>query len=173
MIQTERLLLRPWRDEDREPFAAMNADPRVMEYFLSTLSKDESDAIVDRQMKSQEENGFCMFAAETNGEFIGFIGLQTVSFDTGYPPADEIGWRLAPHAWGKGYATEGAKACLDFAWNELQRERIVSFTAVQNRRSRNVMEKIGMHEVGFFGHPRVPVDHPIHQHVLYEINRDA
>jgi RimJ/RimL family protein N-acetyltransferase len=159
MIETPRLILRPWRDADRDPFARMNADPRVMEFFPACLSREESDALFDRARLS-------VLAAELRdtGEFIGFIGLSVPTFEAHFTPCVEIGWRLAAEHWGRGLATEGARAVLATAAGP-----IVSFTSVQNARSRRVMEKIGLtHDpADDFDHPRLSAGHPLRRHVLY------
>ncbi len=175
-IKTERLILRPWRSEDLEPFAQLNADPRVMEYFPSTLSKEESDQMAKRMRARIEERGWGLWAVSVPGiaEFIGFIGLNDVdaNFEAPFTPAIEIGWRLAYDYWGRGYAIEGAIACLRYGFEKLNLEEIVSFTAIQNRRSRSVMEKIGMHHnpKDDFDNPKLPEGHPLRHHVLYRLN---
>jgi RimJ/RimL family protein N-acetyltransferase len=167
-LRTERLLLRQWRDEDREPFAALNADPVVMEYFPSTKSRQESDAFVDFNIATIDERGWGLWAVEANGAFIGFVGLNEPSFR----PGVEIGWRLARAAWGHGYATEAARAVLHFAFHELGLDEVISFTTVENRRSRRVMERIGMtyDPDGDFDHPNVAVER-VRPHVLYRLAR--
>jgi RimJ/RimL family protein N-acetyltransferase len=166
MIETPRLILRPWRDSDREPFARMNADPRVMEFFPETLTLQESDAALVRIAAHQDRHGFGLQAAELRetGEFIGFIGLSVPTFEAHFTPCIEIGWRIAYDYWGRGLATEGARAVLATAPGE-----IVSFTTVGNIRSRRVMEKLGMtrHPADDFDHPRIPEGHPLRRHVLY------
>jgi RimJ/RimL family protein N-acetyltransferase len=168
-IRTERLLLRPWREQDREPFAALNADPEVMEYFPSTLTRAESDAFVDRVEAHFAEHGYGLWVAEVDGVHAGFVGLQTVTFPASFAPAVEVGWRLARPYWGRGLASEGARAALDFAFDEEGLDHVVSFTAVDNTRSWQVMERVGMTWVGTFDHPRVPEGHPLRLHVLYRI----
>jgi RimJ/RimL family protein N-acetyltransferase len=167
--------LRAWRPEDRVPFAAMNASPVVMEHFPSTMTKAQSDALVDRLQAHIDEAGWGAWAVERNedGAFIGFIGLVPVSFDAEFAPAVEIGWRLDRPYWGHGYATEGARAALDFAFTTLDLDRVVSFTALSNLRSVAVMERIGMTPAGEFDHPRLPVGHPLRRHVLYEVRATA
>lgn len=173
-ITTPRLLLRRWGDSDREPFAAMNVDPRVMEHFLGVMTREESDGFVNRILAQFEARGFGPWAVEVHetATFIGFVGLLVPNFDAHFMPAVEIGWRLAHDAWGHGYATEAARAVLDVAFNDLELEEVVSFTVVANDRSRRVMERIGMvhDEPGDFDHPRLPIDHPICRHVLYRIS---
>lgn len=176
IIQTERLILRQWREEDLEPFAQLNADPRVREFFPGLLTRKESDASVKPHFEHIQKCGWGFFAASLvqTGEFIGFIGLQEVDFKATFndeAPAVEIGWRLAFPYWNKGYATEGAKACLKYGFETLALKEIVSFTPVQNRRSRAVMERIGMRHdpKDDFDHPRLSKDHPLKRHVLYRV----
>ncbi len=172
MIRTARLLLREWREEDREPWAAMNADPEVMEFFPSTLDRDESDRAFDRLSSALVERGWGLWAVDLDGRFIGFTGLNPVSIEVSFAPAVEIGWRLARSAWGHGFATEAAEAALGVAFGKLGLTEVVSFTAVGNLRSRNVMERLGMRrdDGGEFDHPRVPADSPVCRHVLYRIS---
>jgi RimJ/RimL family protein N-acetyltransferase len=171
MLETERLLLRPWRDEDREPFARMNADPRVMEFFPATLTAQETDAMLERVHSHLERHGFGWWAAELKeaGAFIGFIGLAVPYFESHFTPCVETGWRLAAEYWGRGLATEGALAALRYGFEELGLAEIVSFTTVGNVRSRRVMEKLGMtHDPSDdFDHPRIAEGHPLRRHVLY------
>lgn len=173
-LRTERLLLRPWRDNDRAPFAAMNADPMVMEHFPAVSTRDESNAAVDRIVARMQQQGFGLWAVEVPGlaEFIGFIGLNPADAVLGYP-AVEIGWRLAAQQWGRGYATEGATASLAYAFDGLSLDEVVSFTTTANERSRRVMEKIGMtrRPEDDFDHPGVPETWPGRRHVLYRITR--
>lgn len=172
-LQTKRLLLRPWQKSDFIPFAQLNADPRVMEYFQSTLTRQESDQQANRYAEEIEARGWGLWAASLllSKEFIGFIGLCPVPFSFHPTPAVEIGWRLAYDFWGQGYAVEGAIACLRYAFETLQLNEIVSFTAVINMRSRRVMEKLGMHhkEEDDFDHPKLPEGHRLRRHVLYRI----
>jgi 3-dehydroquinate dehydratase / shikimate dehydrogenase len=175
-VRTERLILRPWQEDDLEPFAQLNADPRVREYFPGILSRQESDASVKLISNHIERCGWGFWAASLiqTGKFIGFIGLEDVYFSAPFnkfTPAIEIGWRLAFNHWGKGYATEGAKGALQYGFDTLNLEEIVSFTAVQNMRSRHVMEKIGMNhdETNDFDHPKLSDGHPLKRHVLYRL----
>lgn len=170
MITTPRLILRSWREEDKAPFAAMNADPRVMEHFPNLLTREESDAMVDRIRKFDEEHGFCFWAVEIPGvtPFAGFIGLARPRFEAHFTPCVEIGWRLAAEFHGKGYATEGAKAALQFGFDELKLEKIYSFTVPANRNSWRVMEKTGMKYEGEFLHPMIADDSPLKKMVLYK-----
>lgn len=179
MIQTKRLVLRPWREEDLEPFAQLNADPRVREYFPGLLSRQESDVSVKVMSEHIQKCGWGFWAASLaqTDEFIGFIGLEDVHFKAPFNihfPAVEIGWRLSHEYWGNGYATEGALACVKYGFETLKLPEIVSFTAVQNLRSIAVMEKIGMHHdlADDFDHPKLPEGHSLRRHVLYCIGSD-
>ena len=171
VIVTDRLLLRKWRVSDREPFARMNADPRVMEFYPACLSREESDATADRIASHFERYGFGLFAAELreNGAFAGYIGLSVPTFETHFTPCVEIGWRLAAEYWGAGLATEGAVAALEYGFETLKLDEILSFTVPANMRSRRVMDKIGMRydATGDFDHPKLPEGHPLRRHVLY------
>ncbi len=175
IIQTDRLVLRQWDNADFEPFAALNADPRVMEYFPSTLSRQESDNLANRICTQLAEQGWGLWAVSVPGiaNFIGFIGLARPSFDAHFTPAVEIGWRLAFDYWGKGYATEGAKTALAYGFETLNLGEIVSFTAVKNMRSRRIMEKIGLHHNSQddFDHPKLAESHPLKRHVLYRMSQ--
>ncbi|SOD71114.1 RimJ/RimL family protein N-acetyltransferase [Jatrophihabitans sp. GAS493] len=174
-MQTERLIMRSWRDGDREPFARMNADPEVMRYFPALLTRAESDAAVDRIQASIDENGFGMWAIERidTGAFIGFVGLAIPRFEAPFTPCVEVGWRLTPEAWGQGYATEAARRSLEAGFEEFGLEEIISMAVVSNLASRAVMERIGMtlDPDGDFDHPLVPDGHPLRRHVLYRISR--
>src|SRR5262249_12885494 len=159
-LQTERLHLRRWRPGDRAPFAALNADPRVMEYFPALLSREDSDALVARIEAHFDRHGFGLWAVEIAGvtPFAGFIGLCFARFEAHFTPCVEIGWRLAADYWGRGFATEGARAALAFGFASLRLAEIVSFTTAGNLRSRRVMEKLGMtHQPSDdFDHPLLP-----------------
>jgi RimJ/RimL family protein N-acetyltransferase len=173
-LKTGRLLLRHWRDSDRLPFREINADSRVMEFFPEPLSTVASDALFDRAQEHFGRNGFGPFAVEllSAQTFIGFIGLSIPAFDAHFMPAVEIGWRLAFAHWGKGFATEGARAALRYGFEILKLDEIVSFTVPANLRSRRVMEKIGMthNPAEDFDHPGLPAGHPLRCHVLYRMN---
>ena len=175
ILTTERLILRPWRDEDLAPFAAMNADPEVMRHFPATLDRAESDAMVGRIRLHFATRGFGMWAVEVPGvtSFAGFIGLSVPRFEAPFMPCVEIGWRLATACWGRGYATEGARAALAFGFGTLKQAEIVSFTVVANQPSRRVMERLGMgHDpADDFDHPSIAEDHPMRRHVLYRCKR--
>ncbi len=174
-LETLRLRLRLWRDSDLEPFAALNADPRVMEHFPRPLDRTESDAAVARISGHFDRHSFGLWAVEVPGaaEFIGFVGLSVPSFEAHFTPCVEIGWRLAHEFWGRGYATEAARAVLDDAFQTIGLVEIVSFTVPANLRSRAVMERIGMSrsEADDFDHPNLPPGHPLRRHVLYRIRR--
>jgi RimJ/RimL family protein N-acetyltransferase len=174
-LTTARLRLRRWRPADRGPFAALNADPRVMEYFPAVLTREESDRSADRIDAHFERHGFGLWAVEVPGvtSFAGFTGLAVPSFNAPFMPCVEIGWRLAPSFWGCGYATEGARAVVAHGFGALGLDEIVSFTVPGNVRSRRVMEKLGMtHD------PADDFDLPTHpeafkRHVLYRLKRAA
>jgi len=170
-LRTERLLLRRWRDDDRAPFAAMNADPRVMEHFPAALSAAESDALVERIERSFDERGYGLWALERidDGAFLGFTGLLDVGFEAPFTPALEVGWRLAAGAWGRGYATEAGRASLAHAFAVIGAAEVVSFTAVVNVRSQRVMQRLGMtHDpADDFEHPLVAAGDRLRPHVLY------
>lgn len=175
-IRTSRLLLRAWRDEDLAPFAALNADPAVMEHFPAPLTRAESDALAAKIRDALARDGFGLWAVEVPGvaSFAGFVGLARPTFEAPFTPCVEVGWRLAASCWGRGYATEGARAALDVAFGELRLDEVLSFTSPANVRSRAVMERIGMTRspADDFEHPRVPQGHPLRPHVLYRISRD-
>ena len=173
-LRTERLTLRRWRDADRAPFAQMNADPRVMEFFPAPLSREESDALITRIEAGFDRHGFGLWALEVRetGEFIGFTGLAPPEFEAHFTPAVEVGWRLAAPAWGRGYATEAARAAIAFGFERAGLEEIVSMTSVLNERSRAVMERLGMSRdpADDFDHPGIPAGHPLRRHVLYRLS---
>jgi RimJ/RimL family protein N-acetyltransferase len=175
-LRTSRLVLRRWSDADREPFAILNSDPRVMEFLPGALSRAESDARADRIEKHFQENGFGLWAVEIPGvaPFAGFIGLSIPGFEASFTPCVEIGWRLAADHWGRGYATEGARRCLEFGFDNLHLAQIVSYTVVGNVRSRRVMERLGMthSEKDDFDHPLLPAGHALSRHVFYLLDRD-
>jgi len=172
-LVTPRLRLRGWSASDVAAFAALNADPRVVEYLSGPLSYEQSAAMVERLDRELLEHGFGLWAVEirATGQCAGFIGIRTVPFEEHFTPAVEAGWRLAAEHWGQGYATEGARAALQFGFEHVGLKEIVSFTAVINTRSRRVMEKLGMtHDAQEdFAHPRVPVGNPLRRHVLYRL----
>lgn len=176
-LATERLRLRRWRDEDLAPFAALNADPRVVEYLHGPLSRAESDALAARIAAHFAARGFGVWAVEAPGlvPFAGFVGLFVPTFVAAFTPCVEVAWRLDPVCWGRGYATEAARAALAFGFTALGLDEIVAFTVPANRRSRAVMQRIGMtHDAADdFDHPELPEGHPLRRHVLYRARRAA
>ena len=173
-FSTERLRLRQWRASDVEPFAALNADPRVMEFFPSMLTLEASAAMVDRVRAQITERGWGFWAAQLleSGHFIGFVGLHVPTAPLPFCPCVEVGWRLAFPQWGQGLATEAAMGALRVGFEQLKLPEIVSFTAVGNRRSRAVMERLGMHNAEQnFEHPSVPESSPVREHCLYRLSQ--
>jgi RimJ/RimL family protein N-acetyltransferase len=168
-LETPRLILRRWREADREPFFRINSDPLVMEFFPACLTREESDALIGRAEAHFEKHGFGPFAAELRetGELVGFVGLMTPEFEAYFTPCVEIGWRLGARHWNQGIATEGAEAVLRLAFGGLGLQEIAAFTVPANVRSRRVMEKLSMFYDGEFDHPRLPEGHPLRRHVLY------
>lgn len=174
-LSTDRLALRGWRASDLDPFAALNADAEVMRFFPAPLSSAESDALVERIGVHWEAHGFGLWAVERrdDGRFIGFVGLSVPGFGAPFTPCVEIGWRLERGAWGRGYATEGARAALAYGFSELGLGEVVSFTATENRASRRVMDRLGMRRdpADDFDHPLLPEGHRLRRHVLYRLPR--
>jgi RimJ/RimL family protein N-acetyltransferase len=171
-VDTARLRLRQWRESDREPFAALNADPAVMEFFLSPLSRESSDASIDAWQSQLASRGWSNWALElkASGELLGFTGLSVPRRVLPFSPCVEVGWRLARKHWGQGYATEAARAALEVGFARLDLREIVSFTTVGNVRSRAVMERIGMRDARQdFEYPGFPEGHPLRRHCLYRI----
>jgi RimJ/RimL family protein N-acetyltransferase len=173
ILQTERLILRDWRDADLDAWAAMNVDPRVMEHFPKLLDREASDAIALRARDSWAQRGFGLLAVEIPGvtPFAGSVGLSVPRFEAHFTPCVEIGWRLAHEYWGQGYATEAARATMADGFARLGLDEIVAMTAVGNARSRHVMEKLGMTrtDADDFDHPMVPEGNRVRRHVLYRI----
>ena len=171
-IQSDRVILRSWVDTDRQPFAELSADPNVMEYLMPLTPHDAYTTWIDRQIASLREHGICFWAVESrkDGAFVGAVGLLP---DQHFAPAIEVGWRVARTFWGLGYAPEAAAAAVRFGFETLQLPEILANTAVTNRKSRRVMEKLGMlhDETDDFDHPRVPEGHPLRRHVLYRLTR--
>jgi RimJ/RimL family protein N-acetyltransferase len=174
-LTTQRLRLRPWRPEDLPHFAALNADPRVMEHFPRTQTAEESDRQAAAVAEHFQKHGFGFWAVEVIGaaDFVGFVGLSIPAFEAHFTPCVEIGWRLAFEHWGRGYATEAARAALDCGFRRLGLEEIVAFTVPANRRSMAVMQRLGMTRspAEDFDHPRLPPGHPLRRHVLYRLRR--
>ncbi|MCK7615982.1 GNAT family N-acetyltransferase [Roseibium sediminicola] len=177
LLETERLILRSWKDEDLDPFAEMCADPEVMRYFPDLWPRDRSALLISKSMDKLDAEGFCLLPVEIRetGEFIGFVGLNSSNPDMPAPfdPSVEIGWRLKQSAWGKGYASEAARAWLRFGFETVGLEEIVSFTIPDNLPSQKVMKRIGMARdlAGDFRHPAIPEDHPCSMHVLYRLSK--
>ena len=177
-IETERLYLRQWQASDFATFADMNADPEVMQYFPKLLTPRVSDIIANKCQQLIADNGWGLWAVslkvdeENSGGFIGFVGLNDTHADMSFAPAVEIAWRLSKEHWGQGYATEAARASLNFAFTELGLDEVVSFTAVINKRSQLIMQRIGMTDTqDNFYHPALKSTHPLAEHVLYKISR--
>ncbi len=173
-IETERLYLRQWQASDFAPFAEMNANPEVMEYFPKLLTTSMSNTIAKKCQSLIDDNGWGFWAVslKETDTFIGMVGLNNANADMPFSPAVEIAWRLDNDYWGQGYATEAARASLDFAFVELEIEEVVAFTAVINKRSQLVMERLGMTNTqkGFF-HPMLDPNHRLAEHVLYKTTR--
>ncbi|MFA5968110.1 MAG: GNAT family N-acetyltransferase [Sphingomonas sp.] len=173
MIETARLIVRPWQDRDRNPWAAMGCDPQVMRFLGPLQSRAESDAAVDRMVAMQAECGHCFWAVERreDGAFLGFCGLkpgkEPIAGET------EIGWRLASVYWGMGYAREAAFACLDWAWQHLEKDRVAAITVPANRASWGLMERLGMvrDPAGDFDHPQLEAGNPLRRHITYWAHR--
>ena len=174
-LETERLFMRQWRGSDLEPFSRMNSDPEVMRYFVTSLSRSESDAFAEQIVSDLDSLGYGLWALEVKetGAFVGFTGLVWQTYQAHFTPAVEIGWRLARSSWGLGYASEAARMALAFGFDTAGLDEIVSTTAAQNTRSQRVMERIGMsHDrADDFLHPNVPEGHVLRSHVLYRIRR--
>lgn len=174
-LETPRLRLRVWRDEDLAAFAAINADAEVMRYFPKPLGRKSSDALAGLIRGNMMKHGWGLWAVDikTGPGFAGFVGLAVPAFKAQFTPAIEIGWRLARDCWGRGYATEGAQAVLAFAFGRLNLAEVVSFTVVGNERSRAVMERLGMTRkpAEDFDHPMIAAGSPVRRHVLYRLSQ--
>ena len=172
ILSTARLKLRRWVDSDVEPFVQMNQDPEVMRYFPRPNTAEETMAFITRINTFFDEHGYGLFALElkATGEFIGYTGFAKPRFESWFTPCVEIGWRLKRDAWGQGYATEAARACLDYGFSQLGMQKIYSWTALSNTPSERVMQKIGMERVGEFDHPMIEAGHPLQRHVLYVLD---
>ena len=177
IIETQRLILRTWHDDDAEIFAKINQDPKVIEFLRGPMSLEEAKTFMEGTNRHINAHGFGLFAAtlKETKQLIGFIGLNIPGFEAPFTPCVEIGWRLAHQYWGKGYAHEGAKAVLKFGFEKFDLKEIVAFTAINNIRSTRVMEKIGMQRdlEGDFAHPKIATDHKLSQHMLYRISRGS
>lgn len=175
VLETERLFLRTFQEEDVEPLVAINQDSKVMRFFPSEPTREETIALIDKIISHQDEKNFSLYAVEIKktGEMIGFVGLLAVTFEAHFTPAIEIGWRLSSQHWNQGYATEAAKAVLDYAFRKLDIEEVVSFTSVLNKPSIRVMQKIGLHTnlEDDFDNPRITSGSELIRHVLYRLKR--
>jgi len=175
IIETPRLILRQWNESDLDPWAAMNADPRVMEFFPGTNDRARSEETANRMRISLERDGYGLWAVELkhNGSFAGMIGLNDIPYSVPFEPRREVGWRLAYDAWGCGYAAEGARAALRVAFDTLGWDEVVAMTAFVNLRSERVMQRVGMVRdlTGDFDHPRIEEGHPLRRHMLYRIRK--
>jgi len=175
ILETQRLILREWQDDDLDIFARMNRDPLVMEYFPRSLDAADTEKLVKRFRAHLKKHGYGFYALEMkeSAQFIGFVGLGQVDLDVPFKPAVEMAWRLDYEHWGKGYATESALAVANHAFGTLEMDEIVSFSVFDNRRSIHVMEKLGMvrDSGGDFHYPRLPKDSPLAKHVLYRLNK--
>lgn len=170
-LETERLIMRGWIETDIRPFAVMNKDERIMEYFPFHLNEEESMQIIGVFCDRMQQKGhvYLPLIEKESEKFVGIVNLAPVSFDSHFTPATEIGWRLAYDFWGKGYATEAAKKLIEYGFNELLLDQIVSFTAVANKRSSAVMQRLGMTYDGEFDHPGLPQENQLRRHALYRI----
>ncbi len=175
ILETERLILRTFRTDDVEGMTLIDQDPMVCRYLPAVGTRAGTEAGVQRIINHYQEHGFSLYAVElrSNREFIGFLGLITPSFQAHFTPAVEIGWRFSSSHWNQGYATEGAKAILQYGFSRLNLTEIVSFTVVDNQASRRVMEKIGLHRDSKddFDHPRLAANSPLRRHVLYRLSK--
>lgn len=176
-LETPRLILRQWKDSDLQPWADLNADGRVTEFFSRIYDRALSEETFNGMRIALERNGYGFWAVElkSEGTMIGMIGLNEITFEVPFTPPREIGWRSAHSAWGRGYATEGARAALDAAFEQLGWDEVVAFTAQPNVRSERVMQRLGMvrDRNGDFDHPRLEPGHPLRRHMLYRIRKDA
>jgi len=173
-FETSRLRLRQWRDQDFKAFAKMNADAKVMEYYPSIITSEQSDELADKIQERIKENGWGFWALElkSTNTFIGFTGLNEPSYDLPVTPCIEIGWRLARKHWGNGYVTEAARKCLDVAFESLKLSTVYSFTSIQNKKSEAVMQRLNMLNLEQnFEHPIIPIGNPLREHVLYKITK--
>jgi RimJ/RimL family protein N-acetyltransferase len=176
-LSSSRIRLRRWCDADRDAFAALNSDARVMEFFPALLTRAQSDAMIDFVEGHFRQHDFGLWAVEVPGvaPFVGFTGLLVKRFAAHFTPCVEVGWRLAFVHWGRGYATEAARLALGHGFATLGLSDVVSYTTIANRRSRAVMERLGMRRdpAEDFDHPELPEGHPLRRHVLYRLGADS
>lgn len=174
IVRTQRLILRPWRETDLEPFAKLNADPKVMEFYPSVMTRDNSDALAMKFQREFKGRGYGFWAIEVPGiaDFIGYVGLNYWNLDMPFAPCVDVGWRLDSSFWGHGYATEGAEASLHFGFKMLKLFEIVAMATINNTRSKRVMERLGMttDSAENFEHPKVPKGDPLSWRVLYRLS---
>ena len=172
IFKSKRLGFRNWIDSDLIPFSKMNCDPAVMEFFPKTLTQEETKKFIERIKEHFIQNGFGLYAVDKllNNEFIGFIGFMKQNFESDFTPCIEIGWRISAENWNNGYATEGAKRCLEFGFKSLELTEIYSFTSKINIKSEKIMKKIGMKKTGEFDHPKIEKKSQLKLHILYNIN---
>ncbi|MEL6561723.1 MAG: GNAT family N-acetyltransferase [Bacteroidota bacterium] len=175
LFTSKRLGFRNWKEEDKTPFYQMNCDKNVMKHFPGKLSREESDQLLERLQNHFTTYQYTYFAVEelAGNNLIGFIGLKNQDYHYQFTPFVDIGWRLSPEFWGKGYATEGAKTCLDYAFHQLMLTEIYSVAVVRNKNSFRVMEKIGMRKIDTFIHPSMASDHPLQPCVCYKIENES
>jgi RimJ/RimL family protein N-acetyltransferase len=171
MIETSRLVLRPWRDSDLDPFSELNADPIVMHFLRGALTRDASDAYVRRAQLHMAEHGYCRWAVEAPGlaPFIGTVGLAHVRYEASFTPAVDVAWRLDRHFWGQGYATEAARAAIADGFTRVGLREIVAMTTLGNIASQRVMQRLGMTRSIEFDHPLLAEDSPLRRHILYRL----
>ena len=171
MIETSRLILRPWRESDFAAFAEQNADPMVMRFLRGVLTREESDAYARRVQQNLADHGFCKWAVEAPGvaPFIGAVGLSHVRFEASFTPAVEVAWRLNRRFWGQGYATEAARAAMQDGFTRVGLKEIIAITTLGNHPSQRVMERLGMTRSIEFDHPLVAEDNPLRRHILYRL----
>ncbi len=169
ILKSARLGFRNWGAGDLQPMAEINADEEVMGFFPAKPSKEDTAAFIEHMQQQFEEKNFCYFAVDVleSGSFIGFIGLSVQTFPADFTPCTDIGWRLKRSEWGKGYATEGAKACLEYGFNQLGLERIYAMAPKVNVRSERVMKKVGMEKLRNFEHPKLPDHKELKSCLLY------
>jgi len=174
IFKSERLGFRNWTSEDLNQFVKLNSDEEVMEHFPRILTKNEVRGLIIDLKKHFSKNGFTYYATEIleTKEFIGMIGLAFQEYNTKFTPAIDIGWRLKRDSWGKGYATEGAKRCLEYAFDELDINKVISVCTIKNKKSENVMKKIGMTKIGEFNHPEMINHSEYEKHLCYDINKE-
>jgi RimJ/RimL family protein N-acetyltransferase len=174
IIETERLILRTWQKQDADPYFQINQDPKVIEFLPRSLTMEQVNDFIPAVNSHQDKHGYTLWAAclKETEELMGFIGLNYTTFESDFTPAVEVGWRLGSQYWGKGYATEGAKASLEYGFKKCCLKEIVSFTVPANVRSLRVMQKIGLKRDlnGAFAHPKLPDDHKLSHHFLYRLS---